>query len=200
MKPRHRADLPEAPSLPTLAAVLAERDRRSAETAGLLAGGAGVVIRLSLRLPAQLRNTLAARQVLHWGGRCFASACRLQGLQLQNAGQGSGALGEWRLWLSGAPAKLLKKAGLALEEETRLGLVLDLDVETAAGPLGRRELALPPRSCPVCGGAASVCSGRRSHPAAEIAEVFAAHLVLDLPGRAIGADRSSYMTLHREGV
>lgn len=157
-----------------LAAALAERDRRAAETASLIAGGAAAVIRLSARLPAALRERGLAEAPVERGSVAFETACRERGIAIEPAGSGRGALGPWRLWVSGAEAASLKRAALAVEEGSWLGRLLDLDVASDEGPVGRAALGLPPRPCAVCDGPAAVCAGRAAHAPSELAAAFEA--------------------------
>ena len=142
---------------------LAERDRREAETEAALDAGAAAVIRLSARMPAGMRCCGLADNPIERGAVIFESECRGRGLSFSPLGSGNGPLGPWRLWASSAEAAEVKHAAIFVEEGSWLGQLLDLDVSSTEGRLGRAELLLPPRRCVVCGGIAAVCSGRATH-------------------------------------
>jgi len=158
------------------AAVSAERDRRAAETAALLASGARSVVRLSARMPAALREQGLSIEPVERGALVFESACRDRTLQLLPADTGSGPLGPWRLWTSDSAPMALKRASLYVEEGSWLGQLLDIDVMDNDGPVGRADLCLPPRPCAVCGAPAAACSGRGIHDGAAVYAAFAAIL------------------------
>jgi len=179
---------------------LDERDRRSAETAALLAAGARAVVRLSARMPATLRRRGLAVAPTSRGAAVFESACRERSLSLASAGEDDGVLGPWRLWTSDADPVELKRAALYVEEGSWLGQLLDLDVAGGDGLVGRSRLCLPPRPCVVCGGAATACSGRAPHPASAVEAAFATILLRSSSGPCAGSlDGSAvgdYPSLH----
>jgi len=165
-----------AESFGSLERALAERDRRTRETERLLASGRRSVVRLSARMPASLRERGLADEPVRNGGLAFEALCRAQGLDLRPAGSGAGALGPWRLWVSGEAALDLKRAAVSVEEASWLGRLLDLDVMTREGPVGRSSLGLAPRPCVICGTPAAVCSGRAVHPSGAVEAAFFALL------------------------
>ena len=73
--------------------------------------------------------------------------------------------------LAEAPARL-KRRCIDLEEGVAWGRVMDLDVLTPAGSVGRERLGFPPRLCPVCGEIAKSCARERRHGLAELREVM----------------------------
>lgn len=197
--------------IPDLAAVLAEKDRRAAETALLLAGMAGLpdrpgtchpgytqaeplVVRLSARLPATLRYTDRAAIALALGAARFASRCMAAGFDLTREGTGTGVLGPWTVWTTRSDPVRLKRFCMASEADGALGALLDIDVETVAGHLGRAALETVPRTCPVCGGNALVCSGRSLHGQAQVHSAFTRLLSIALhqSGSAVGVYREAY--------
>jgi len=189
------AGLGETPCPPTgvaLAGALAERDRRSAETASLLGSGARAVVRLSARMPSRMRERGLCESPIERGAAAFESACRGLGVRVEGRGAGDGALGPWRLWASDASPAELKRAALIVEEGSYLGQLLDIDVAGQDGAFGRSELCMPPRPCVVCGRPASACAGRAAHPERDVEDAFEAILglssgALAAPGREIGS-------------
>ncbi len=175
---------------------LGERDRRAAETAALLSAGSRAVVRLSARMPAILRQRGLAAAPTERGAAVFESACRERGFGLAAAGEGDGVLGPWRLWTSDADPVELKRAALYIEEGSWLGQLLDLDVAGPGGLVGRSELCLPPRTCVVCGGTATACSGRAMHPAATVEAAFATLLARATGGHHPGSPDGSAVGVH----
>lgn len=125
-------------------------------------------------MPASLRERGLADGPVERGAVAFEAACRERSLALEPAGSGLGVLGPWRLWASRAGAEDLKRAALYVEEGFWLGQLLDIDVASAEGPLGRSALCLPPRPCVVCGGPAAACAGRAAHAPSEVEAAFLA--------------------------
>lgn len=152
--------------------VLAGRDRWAAETQGALAAGSKAVVRISARMPAALRGRWLADGLVERGAAAYQAECGRQGLSLRPLGDGRGALGPWRLWASGDDPLLLKRLALLIEEGSRQGQVLDLDVYSQDGPVSRSLLGMPPRRCVVCGGPAAVCAGRSIHPTSAVEAAF----------------------------
>ncbi len=190
--------IPQALSLDERA--LDERDRRASETAALLAAGSRAVVRLSARMPATLRQRGLASAPTERGTAVFESACRERGVSLTSVAEGDGVLGPWRLWTSDADPVELKRAALYVEEGSWLGQLLDLDVAGPDGLVGRSDLCLPPRTCVVCGGAATACSGRAPHPASTVEAAFATILARATDGHHSGSPDGSavgaYPSLH----
>lgn len=67
----------------------------------------------------------------------------------------------------------IKKTMLSAEEETPLGRLYDFDVIRMDGTkLSRRDLELPPRSCPLCGRPLRECDREERHTIHELVEHF----------------------------
>jgi holo-ACP synthase CitX len=167
---------PRQDSTATLGQALAERERWAADTQAALASGVRTVARLSARMPASLRSQGLADQPVGWGAAAFEAECHRLGLTLQHLGPGRGALGPWVLWTSDNDPFLLKQAAWLVEEGSRQGQLLDLDVYTQNGPVSRSLLGLPSRRCIVCCEAAAVCTGRAIHSPATVQAAFLALL------------------------
>ena len=73
-----------------------------------------------------------------------------------------------------APAESIKALTVALEEETPLGRLFDLDVLTPTGEKLERPI---PRRCLICGETAAVCSRSRAHSVDTLQEATAALLL-----------------------
>jgi len=158
------------------AQVMHERDLWAAQTREALASGVQAVMRLSARLPAALRTRGLADGPVGSGVAAFQAECRRMDLVLRHLGPGRGALGPWVLWTSDNDPLLLKQAAVLVEEGSRQGQLLDLDVYSKDGPVSRSMLGFPPRPCIVCGEAAAVCSGRAIHSTATVQAAFLALL------------------------
>lgn len=69
-----------------------------------------------------------------------------------------------------APAERIKALTVALEEESPLGRLLDLDVLTPSGEKLERPI---PRRCLICDQTAAICSRSRAHSVAQLQETTA---------------------------
>ncbi len=182
---------------PTLDEVLAERERRTAVRRDVLARvpaprqavglssdeclrgatdtSAGVLVQLSPVAPASLRSTPDFLAIFAEGERRFEIAVAAMGWNPVRVASARTVLGPWTLWLlrsSAARPERVKYLCVTLEEELPFGRLWDFDVEGPSGTIGRAALDLADRTCVVCGGSAAVCSGRRVHPADEVAGAF----------------------------
>ena len=72
-----------------------------------------------------------------------------------------------------APAEKIKALTVALEEESSLGRLFDLDVLL---PTGEKLERPTPRRCLICGETAAICSRSRAHSVAQLQETTAALL------------------------
>lgn len=73
-----------------------------------------------------------------------------------------------------APADAVKKLTVALEEESPIGRLFDLDVLTPSGEKLERSV---PRRCLICGENAAVCSRSRAHSVTQLQDATAALLL-----------------------
>ena len=96
-------------------------------------------------------------------------------LRLERQETPAGAESNFVTELSG---RELKKIAVRLEEEHPIGRLLDADVMEIGGePIGREDLALPPRRCLCCDRQAKMCARGRRH---SLEELFgAAEALLD---------------------
>ena len=65
-----------------------------------------------------------------------------------------------------------KGKAVEIEDSHPLGRLMDIDVITPDGPLGRHELGLGPRPCLICGKPARVCMRARTHTQEQLLEVI----------------------------
>ncbi len=159
--------------------VLHERERWAAQTREALATGSQAVVRLSARMPAVLRTRGQADIPIGCGADAFETGCHRQGLNLILLGHGQGVLGPWRIWSSEGDPFILKQLALLIEDGSRQGQLLDLDVYSQDGPVSRSLLGLPPRTCVVCGQPAAVCAGRAIHATSIVEAAFLDLLAYD---------------------
>ncbi len=165
---------------PTLVDILSERDRRSALRAerlhALSAGGKPcVLVQLSPVAPSGLRDKPEIDAIFVQGARHFESAADAMGWNPVRIDSAVTSLGPWRLWAlhsSAASPARVKYLCVGLEEHLPAGRLLDFDVETRDGPIGREAFGFAERTCLVCGGSAAVCSGRRVHDDDSVNQAF----------------------------
>lgn len=66
------------------------------------------------------------------------------------------------------PARELKEKMVALEEESPLGRLYDIDVEDASGAISRSSIGKEERQCFICDQPARVCGRSRAHSVEEM--------------------------------
>ena len=141
--------------------LLAARDRRQAVLdRALKENGQNAVVFLSLNIPGIDKTPTGAAALFAWALGEFAMLCSADAAPL--AGQDS--LGYFALAVSRLDPPALKRAAMALETAQPAARLLDLDVYRSSGAaVGRRELGLPPRACPLCDQPAVDCMRLQRH-------------------------------------
>jgi holo-ACP synthase len=149
-----------------LKAILQAREKRWEARRRLAARHRCPVLTLRLNIPGPNKNLPGVEQCLEilraslpelpdWPGAAHVA----EELML------AGCDGPHRHLAVRLPALRLKRTAVGLEEEHRLGRLLDADVMDEHGePVGRAELGLAPRKCFLCAEEAAVCrrAGRHS--------------------------------------
>jgi triphosphoribosyl-dephospho-CoA synthase len=158
-------------------AFLDARDARAALVSEVLrsarARGTPTVAWISTNVPGPDKRPEGLVRVF---GRTIAAAkTRLPAAEI--AVEGDDLLGPYAaLFVAGAPADV-KRSAVGLEEETRAGRLIDIDVYDPEGsPWDRARLALPQRVCLVCDEPARDCIRLKRHAPRELAAAVAALL------------------------
>ncbi|MBR4746543.1 MAG: citrate lyase holo-[Desulfovibrio sp.] len=117
----------------SLEEVLAAREKRAERQRAMLAEGPGALVCLALNVPGAVKQFPLARQ-------SFGEACRLFGRRLAGAGLEAecrpalhAKTGSEACWTVRAPAVLVKRMAVAVEEGLPLGRLFDIDVLTPSG-------------------------------------------------------------------
>ncbi len=138
--------------------ILSTREERDRAIRAL--AGHGTILAFSLILPGAAKR----RRDLGYLARRAAGRLAEAIPDLRLASATSDALGPFRLWLAGGGAVSLKRAAVRVEEDDPLGRLYDIDVyDSAARPVDRARLWLPPRPCLLCGEPARECIWMRRH-------------------------------------
>lgn len=152
-----------------LAQILARREQRQAEQLRLLRLGHPVVS-LTIVSPGPDKDDETARHACAVAVDALDEALRARGWRAPARHAVTANTGPEHLVAVDAPPAELKRALVALEDDTPLGRLWDLDVLTGPGPdglpivLGRRAIGHGPRRCLVCAEAAAACGRSARHP------------------------------------
>jgi holo-ACP synthase len=148
-----------------LAAMAAERERRSARRSELAARYGTTIVQLTMVVPGPLKDSRAIRTAALHGVALLDEALTLSGLRPIHREAWNSPAGPCTLWAVETVATTAKRITLRLEETYTLGRLWDFDVCDAQGTtIDRAAFGLGARSCLVCDGIAAVCAGRRLHP------------------------------------
>ena len=151
----------------SLPEMLAAREERAARQRALLQKNRTLVC-LTLNIPGPQKVTPLIKQAFFAGlrltERALAPLVPWERARIIREKTGLEAY-----YLCDIPAAAVKRALCAVEDETAVGRVFDLDVLSVNGEkLSREELGLPPRRCLLCGQPAFVCARSRSHSIADM--------------------------------
>lgn len=153
----------------TLQEMLDARERRAATQRDILCRERKPLISFTLNLPGPYKDFPLARDA-------FLEGKRLIGLTLKAGGHGvsyqferGGKTGREVFFAVDAPADVLKRLVVPLEEHHELGRLFDIDVFDVEGAqIHRQALGYPVRKCLVCDKPALICARGRSHSQEEL--------------------------------
>lgn len=187
-------------SRPTLEEVLDRRERRAYELTRLAAEGETVVVCFKLNIPGPVKSNETIERVFDDGVTRIRESLAEQGIvpawerelrlatgpeyeasfRPENAGEETRAF-----------AGRLKRLLVMTEENTPLGRLYDIDVETASGAVSREELGISGRRCFLCDRPAKECARSRVHSVSEMLEWIEGRILesgaLSESGRGPGA-------------
>lgn len=158
----------------SLAAILAAREDRVARRAAALESHpGGVAVSVTPVMPGAVKDCILSRLIQ---AAALVELDRLvgeQGWDAELAYRETAVTGPEALLVVAADPEAIKRATVELEQSHPLGRLWDIDVATASRGLSRRDLALPPRACLVCGEPAHACARSRAHGVAELIAAIA---------------------------
>ena len=148
----------------TLEQVLASKEERAAQQCALLERYGGSLASITVNLPGPHKNRPEAVKLVQYAVDTLAELFEATFQQVQVLP--TGPVG---FVCCSAPAEVLKRAAVAVEETSSFGRLLDVDVFNAEGKLlSRGEQADSKRRCFLCDQPALVCMREQRHTAAEL--------------------------------
>lgn len=153
----------------TLPALLASRDARQARQAAWLKQHAVTLISFTVVAPGPVKDSDLTRRIFGHGLQALQGMARDAGWPVITQASFALMTGPEALLAVNAPAQMVKRAAIALEQSHPLGRLWDIDVLTPQGEiLSRQGFSLPPRACLICSRAAALCAREQSHSLAEL--------------------------------
>lgn len=152
--------------------ILRQKEERFAVQRALLARHGSPLLSVSLRLPGELLPSPEGRALLDKAASLITALPHFE-----QARETHIAPAKWQVTALPGETFHLKLAAVELEEQSPVGLFLDLDIIGSDGrPVSRKKLNLPPRPCILCGSPAKVCHREGIHPRTAVNEAFFQHL------------------------
>lgn len=145
--------------------LLAARDLRQRRMEEVLAAGPRLLVSLALNIPGREKMPGGAQELFEEGRQALAPPS----MDLAEAGVWTDPLGPFALFVSERDPAEIKRECVAIEEETAVARLLDLDVYDGGGrPVDRRRLGLPQRACLLCPRPARECIRAGRHDLAAL--------------------------------
>ena len=168
MKKRQVAEMDRDITLPE---VLDARERRVLRQNELMEKYGKPVISFTMNIAGPRKNSPLIRRGYGWGCRLLrGQLLRLKAHVLWQE-EICEPTGNEALFVVDAQAETLKKMTCALEDDTPLGRLFDMDVLSPGGiKLDRESLGLPSRPCLICGGDGRACARSRTHTVPQLQE------------------------------
>lgn len=153
----------------TLPALLASRDARQARQTAWLKQHGVTLISFTVVAPGPVKDSDLTRRIFSHGLQALDHMAGNAGWPVITQASFALITGPEALWAVNAPAQVVKRAAIALEQTHLLGRLWDIDVLTPQGEiLSRQQFSLPPRACLICSRAAVLCAREQSHTLAEL--------------------------------
>jgi len=153
----------------TLQEMLDARERRAATQRDILCRERKPLISFTLNLPGPYKDFPLARDAFLEGKRLIGLTLKAGGHEVSYQFEQGGKTGSEVFFAVDAPADVLKRLVVPLEEYHELGRLFDIDVFDAEGAqMHRQTLGYPARKCLVCDKPALICARGRSHSQEEL--------------------------------
>lgn len=148
----------------TLPELLFSRECRQSRQAEWLARHTSTLISFTVVAPGPIKDSVMTRKIFNHGLKALCQRVEQSGWELKEQASFALATGPEGLLAIDAPARVVKEAMIALEQQHVLGRLWDLDVLNPLGKiLSRRDFLLPSRICLLCQREAAVCARERAH-------------------------------------
>ncbi|WP_071608907.1 citrate lyase holo-[acyl-carrier protein] synthase [Entomohabitans teleogrylli] len=169
-----------------LAALLESREQRVLHQKHLLNKWRNTVVSLTLVIPGEKKDSADYRYLFLIATSVFEKRIGHAGWHLDEKQKQLSPGGPEALYVIDAPAELVKKVTVELEETHFLGRLWDFDVFNQQGEaLSRTQSGFPVRRCLLCSQPGHVCARGKHHPIdallSEIAGRIAQHRLNNQP-------------------
>lgn len=149
--------------------MLAEREARAEAQRRLLSDGGDGLVSLSHNMAGPVKDFPLLRCAFQEGRRLTEKALDRCGAGWRLAEERLGICGPCAFYRVEGPLPAIKSALCAVEDDSSLGRLLDLDVLDLDGnKLSRQDGGHPPRQCLLCEEQAAVCGRSRRHSVADL--------------------------------
>jgi len=163
----------------SLAELLAAREARQARQNEWLAQHKTPLISFTPIAPGAVKNNALTRAAFARGAAAIAAELCAHNWPLIEKQEWLLPTGAEAFFAVNAPAAALKQAMTALEDDTPIGRLWDIDVlDTSGKILSRADFGLSPRRCLICERPAAECGRKQSHSIAELQAKMGAILCL----------------------
>lgn len=153
----------------TLTEMLDARERRALRQQKLLDQYQATLVCFTMNIAGPVKNSPLIRQGFALGNRWLKERLRSQNLDLLHFEDWNEPTGNEAYYVIRQPVPLVKAITTAIEDESALGRLFDLDVLAPDGTKAdRTDLGLAPRRCLVCDGPAKACARSRAHSVEEL--------------------------------
>ncbi len=153
----------------TLQEMLDARERRAATQRDILCRERKPLISFTLNLPGPYKDFPLARDAFLEGKHLISLTLKAGRHGVSHQFERGGKTGREVFFAVDAPADVLKRLVVPLEEHHELGRLFDIDVFDAEGvQMHRQALGYPGRKCLICDKSALICARGRSHSQEEL--------------------------------
>lgn len=155
----------------TLPQMLDARERRAVRQQKLLDQYQAVLVCFTMNIAGPVKNSPLIREGFSLGNRWLKERLRSMNIPCLHYEEWNEPTGNEAYYVIDRPARLVKGVTTAIEDESPLGRLFDMDVLAPGGEKSdRQDLGLAPRRCLICGGPAKVCARSRTHSVEELEE------------------------------
>lgn len=153
----------------TLEEMLEARERRALRQKEQLGRFPMPLICFTLNLAGPVKSFPLARRAFDEGESLIFRQLKRQGISVRSIRRFHEKTGSCGLYSADGEAREIKALLCAIEENSPVGRLFDLDVLGADGRrISREDLGMGPRRCLICGEEAHACARSRAHPPEEL--------------------------------
>ncbi|MDO4267370.1 MAG: citrate lyase holo-[acyl-carrier protein] synthase [Eubacteriales bacterium] len=166
MEKEHMSDTSLAVSLPEM---LDARERRLMLQTSLISHFQTTIVCLTLNIPGPVKVLPGVPQAYEAACRQIEQLLQAHDIPILQKTEQKEKTGWEAFYPADTAPETAKRLMVSLEEQSRFGRLLDIDVlRTDGSKVSREEIGFPPRTCLLCREPAHVCSRSRRHTVAEL--------------------------------